>query len=536
VIGADLEIPAMTVMPPVEVPQESPAHVGNTTIEGVPPSRKRKRALLVVLGLTSLVVLAVLVYAARFDLNSWKSEIEAAVSKATNMHVTIEGTLERKRWFPLTVVVHGLQFQNREEPVVRLENVECSSLELVPLMRRRLRMGTCTVDGFAIAIVRGADGHFNFERTTPRPRPPPGAGSAPPALFVSRLIARGGAYTFGDRGKPARAEITGVSANLHGFAIGRPPEGIRRAFSFKGELAWDALHRDALTLTQLKSKVSAGGGHFLLDDLSLDAFGGRGTGTFAADTSERTPRFELSLEVPRCHVEHLLEGLRTEPVIGGEAALAMHVRAAGRNKDELTQTLSGDVSLSGRHLQTHDLDMDKLIHKFDKTRGFSLIDLAAFFIAGPLGPIATKGYDFGRVYKQLGTGEGTLDRLLTTWRIDDGIAEAKDCALATKKNRVAFAGKIDLVHGVYQDAAIAVLDERGCSRYTEKLSGPVGGGRDIGKSTMKAIAGPFIGLYQKIHHAFDQKCDVFYSGSVPQPAKHEDKADDPKDKAKAHPQ
>jgi hypothetical protein len=486
---------------------------------------KRKRVLLVVLGLTSLGVFAVLVYAARFDLNSWKPEIEAAASKGARMHVTIQGPLERKRWFPLTVVAHGLQFQNLEEPVLSLDNVECSSLELLPLLRGRLRMGTCTVDGFTIAIVRGEDGHFNFERTTPRPRPPPGAASASPPLFVSRLIGRRGAYSFAVRGQPARAEITGISANLHGFAIGSPPEGIRRAFSFKGELAWDTLRRDVLTLTNLKSKVSAGGGRFLLDNLSLDAFGGKGTGTFAADTSEPMPRFELSLDVPDCRVEEVLEGLHAERLIGGRAELAMHVRAAGRSKEELTETLSGDVSLSGRHLQTYDLDVDTLIKKFDKTRGFNLIDFAAFFVAGPLGPIATKGIAFGRVYMQLGTGRGTLDRLITTWTIDEGTAEAKDCALATKKHRMAFAGKIDLVQGVYQDAAIAVLDEHGCSRYTEKLSGPVGGRRHFGKSTMKALAGPFVGLYEKIHHALDRKCDVFYSGSVPQPAKKKDKED-----------
>jgi AsmA protein len=497
----------------------------------------RKRALLVVLGLTSLVVLIVLVYAARFDLNSWKSEVEAAASEGTLMHVTIQGTLERKRWFPLTVVVHGLQFQNRDEPVLTLDNVECSSLELIPLVRGRLRMGTCTVDGFAIAIVRGDDGHFNFERTTPPPRPSPGAGSAPPALLVSRLIARGGAYTFTVRGEPVRAEITGISGDLHSFAIGSPPEGIRRAFSFNGELAWDKLQRDVLTLTDMKSKVSAAGGHFLLNDLSLDAFGGKGTGTFAADTSEPTPRFELSLDVPRCRVEEVLEGLGADRLIGGEAALTMDVRAAGRNKDELTQTLSGEVSLSGSGLKTYDLDVDKLIKKFDKTRGFNLLDFAAFFVAGPLGPLATKGYAFGRVYQELGTGEGRLDRLVTTWSINDGLAEAKDCALATKKNRVAFAGKIELVQGVYQDAAIAVLDERGCARYTEKLSGPVGGRQPIGKRTMKALEGPFVGFFQKIHHAFDRNCDVFYSGSVQQPDKHEGEGDDPKEKAKspAHP-
>ncbi len=471
--------------------------------------KRHRRAVFAAVGLTGLVVLAVLVYAARFNLNSWKSEIEAKASKATHMQITIQGTLERTRWFPLTVVVHGLQFQHQDEPFLTLANVECSALELGSLLRGRLRMGTCKVDGFVVTIVRDVDGHFNFQRTTERPRPPARTSSATAVVFASRLLVHGGTYTFADRGGPAKAEITGISADLHNFAIGTPHEGMRRAFSFKGELACDALRRDALRVTQLKSPISAVGGHFLLDDLSLNLFGAEGAGTFTADTSERTPRFELSLDVPRCRVERLLEELGTEHLLGGETALAMRVRAAGRNKDELTQTLTGEVSLSGNDLQTYDLDVDKFIHKFDKTRGFSMFDIAAFFVAGPLGPIATKGFDFGSAYKQLGTGQGTLDRMITTWRITDGVAQAKDCALATKKNRVSFAGKIDLVHGVYQDAAVAVLDEHGCSRYTETLSGPVGAA-PTAKKTVKAIAGPFVGLFQKIRHAMQRndKCEV----------------------------
>ena len=50
---------------------------------------------------------------------------------------------------------------------------------------------------------------------------------------------------------------------------------------------------------------------------------------------------------------------------------------------------------------------------------------------------------------------------------------------------------------------------------------------------MKALAGPFVGFFQKIHHALDKNCDVFYSGSVPQPVEPKDKDDDPKDRAKS---
>ena len=92
----------------------------------------------------------------------------------------------------------------------------------------------------------------------------------------------------------------------------------------------------------------------------MDAFGGKGTGTFAADTSERTPRFELSLDVPRCRVEDVLEGLRAERLIGGQAALAMHARRRPQQGRADADALR-EVSLSGRHLKTYDLDVDKLI-------------------------------------------------------------------------------------------------------------------------------------------------------------------------------
>jgi hypothetical protein len=179
---------------------------------------KRRRALLIILGLTSLVVLTVLVYAARFDLNSWKSEIEAAASKGTRMHVTIQGALERKRWFPVTVVVHGLQFQNRDEPVVTLDNVECFA-GAHPALRGRLRMGTCTVDGFASRS--WSRRHFNLRAHEPTSTASSRCGLGASALLVSRLIARGGAYTFAVRGEPAGRDH-GISGDVRSFAIGRP--------------------------------------------------------------------------------------------------------------------------------------------------------------------------------------------------------------------------------------------------------------------------------------------------------------------------
>jgi AsmA protein len=272
-------------------------------------------------------------------------------------------------------------------------------------------------------------------------------------------------------------------------------------------------------MTNVSSPVTAEKGRFVLDAVTVDIFGGQGAGTVVADMSLEAPQYEITLEVPRCRVEQFLEGLGKQKLLGGEAALSVHLLMVGRNERDLTKSLAGQISLRGRDLVAYDMDLDRLIAKFEKTRRFSLIDLGAFFVAGPLGTVATKGYDFARVYRQLDQGHGKIEQLVATWTIKDGIAEAEDCALATKRNRVAFAGRIDLLQEVYQDAVVAVLDENGCSRFSQKLTGPIANRSLVTVKTLQRLTGPFVGLFRKVKEIFapNVKCEVFYRGSVPQP-------------------
>lgn len=477
-----------------------------------------RRALFIGCGLASLLLLAAIVFAARFDIDSWKSSIEAAVSEATGMEVTIEGKVALARWFPLDVVLHDVRFRIRGDAILDIETVELRSLEIASLIRKRVRVKACNLEGPAITVVKDEEGRFNFESGSEKAAPAvPGSGT--PVFLASRLSVRRGRYSFASRMTGDHAEAVGIDSDLRDFAIDPAARGILGPFSFAGDVACDAVHRGTLTVTDLRSPVIATSGRFALDGATMDLLGGKGTGDIVVDMSGSTPRYEISLGVPQCRVERLLEEFGKKRLIGGDAALTMHLRAAGRNQHDLTKSLSGDVSLRGTDLTAFEMDVDRLIEKFEKTRRFSLIDLGAFFIAGPLGTVATKGYDFGRLYRETRTGHGTLARLVATWKIRDGVAQAEDCAFATHRNRVAFVGKIDLLSETYQDAVVAVLDERGCSRFSQRLSGPVASRQLITVRTMQRLAGPFVGLFRRVKKMLtaDAKCEVFYDGSVPQP-------------------
>jgi uncharacterized protein involved in outer membrane biogenesis len=51
------------------------------------------KPLLILCGLAGLLLLAAVVFAARFDINALKPKIEAAVSRATDIEVTIRGRI-----------------------------------------------------------------------------------------------------------------------------------------------------------------------------------------------------------------------------------------------------------------------------------------------------------------------------------------------------------------------------------------------------------------------------------------------------------
>ena len=63
-------------------------------------------------------------------------------------------------------------------------------------------------------------------------------------------------------------------------------------------------------------------------------------------------------------------------------------------------SMDGTFSLRGDNLVIYTMDLDTVLSKYETSQKFNLVDLGAFFIAGPLGTAALKGYRYGDVYHQ----------------------------------------------------------------------------------------------------------------------------------------
>jgi len=70
---------------------------------------------------------------------------------------------------------------------------------------------------------------------------------------------------------------------------------------------------------------------------------------------------------------------------------------------------------SGESLTLDGVDSTATFSRYEASQNFNLVDVGALFIAGPFGPLITKGYDFGSLF--VGSGGSSRIRVLVSgWR------------------------------------------------------------------------------------------------------------------------
>jgi AsmA protein len=189
----------------------------------------------------------------------------------------------------------------------------------------------------------------------------------------------------------------------------------------------------------------------------------------------------------------------------------------GKTVKAIRQTLQGQVSLRGRNLILKGRDLDQEFDRFESSQTFNLVDVGAFFFAGPVGLAVTKGYNFASIL-QGSEGRSEIRTLVSDWKVERGVALSQDVAMATNENRVALQGGLDFVNERFDDVTVALIDAKGCIKAQQKIHGPFKKPVVEQQSTLKSLTGPVVRLLEKIGRLFPGgECEVFYAGSVAPP-------------------
>ncbi len=474
---------------------------------------KKKKLLFITTGVITLAVFAGIL-ALLLNIEVFKPQIEAAASTALGMDVRIKGRMGIALFPGFGLSLKDVNVRNRGLDVVTIEKMRIG-LKLIPLVRFQIKITQVELIRPVFSIVRSKNGIVNFEK--------PGRTSWEKVLAVKKISISQGSLVYTDEISSEKIEVGGLDLSIRNLvSSGTDSSEPFKNISFTGDAGCKTLKIYNFTLLNIVMRAADEKGILDINPVSMNIFGGTGNGSIHVDMTGPLPHYRVIYALNRVRIEELLQQYSLKKIpqktIEGPINFSADLTAMGKSTDEVKRSLDGNLSLNGENLMLYNIDIDALIMKYERSQNFNLVDVGAVLLVGPFGPLLTKSYNFTNLFEESQGGKGIIRKLVSVWKVENGIAEASDVALASKEQRIAMKGKLNFITERFVDVIVAALDKRGCAVYSEKVHGPFRKPQIEKESVFKSIVGsvsnPLKDAWKFIQ---GEECTVFYAGSVAQP-------------------
>ena len=473
-------------------------------------SRTSRIVLFAATGLVGLLFLAAAALLGHVDANVYKTRLEAIASRALGMEVRIAGRLGIDFFPGLLLTLEDVHFRNRAADIVSAKEATIA-IDLVSVLTKEVRIANIVLKHPVIAIERNLDGWFNFEK-------PQAAAETFPALNWPSVSLSDGTIVYVDKrfgkgfeGRDCRLEVRRLRLS------GGQRSNLARDLSFAAEFACGEVRKDGFTVSDLKVSADVKNGIFDLKPVTTRVFGTQGSGSIHADFSGSVPLYRVGYALSQFPIEEFFKTMSQKKVAAGPMDFTVNLSTQGTTVKEMRQSMKGQVSLRGKNLTLNGSDLDREFARFESSQNFNLVDVGAFFFAGPLGLVVTKGYNFASIAQAEG-GRSEIRTLVSDWKVERGVARAQDVAMATNENRIALQGGLDFVNDQFDEVTMALVDTKGCVRVQQKIRGTFQNPAVEKSSVVTSLAGPALRLLKKGRDLLrGGHCDVFYAGSVAAP-------------------
>ncbi len=468
-----------------------------------------KILLLLIGGSVLLLALMAVSLILFFHPNDYKPQLQAAASEALGMEVSVNGQLGIGLYPGMRLTMKDVRVRNQGNELMVVEKLRVG-LELFPLLQDEVRIKNVSLIQPRITIERGADGKYNFDK-------PQVAEATLPTFELSRLSISDGTLIYTDKQSGERFNAGDCDIKLRNLKLEGEGTNIMQKLSFTAKLFCGKIRIKEYLGSGLKLSVDAKNGLFDIKPVTLNLFGGDGSGSIRADYSRTTPHYQISFALPQFRTEELFKAKSPKAVLTGPMSFSMKLSLQGKSAREVERSASGDVVLQGKNLKLHGHDLDLAFSRYESSQSFNMLDMGALLVAGPVGLAVTKGSDFANVLAGSG-GVSDIRTIVTSWRVKRGVMYAKDVAMATNRHRMALLGGLDFINGSFIDVTLALINHKGCAEVQQNISGPFRKPVVQQPSIIKSVAGPVLKLFEKGRKLLPGgECKVIYAGSVAPP-------------------
>lgn len=314
---------------------------------------------LVLLTLLVLVVIGLFVVTRLFDPNDYKEQIQQAARDKANVELTLGGDIGWSLFPWLGIELENVTVAPLQQPDQPLAEVGSMGLgvEVLPLLRRQLRMSDVILDSVTLSLVRDAEGNGNWETIGPQEpiEEPLPSGDQPRTeqpdqefdLAVESIRVTNAAVSYVDRQSGRTITLEDLNLSTGALIEGRPVEvELLGLVVLDQPLMRIRVDLDAIALFDLEKQ------RYQLDaiDLNLDAsgdpFDGRAVslrlqGNAQLDQAAQTAALE---EIRLSLADLRATGQLSATDLDGDLRLAGSLNVAEFNARELLASIGQDVS------------------------------------------------------------------------------------------------------------------------------------------------------------------------------------------------
>jgi AsmA protein len=317
--------------------------------------RAVKIVLAAVAAVVALVVVAVIIVASTFDPNEYKGAVTDAFTARTGRALVIEQNL-RLAYFPWLAVTTGgitigssAEFGGTAAPFVTATRVD-ARVRLLPLLARRLEIGTVVIEGLTLNLARDAEQRGNWQDLVEAvgadaPAEPAAPRAAAQPLAIAGVRIRDGSVYWRENVNDLRYSVTGLSLTTGEIGAGEPiafdaaldfkdeSSGLAAALELRAVVAAPA--EGSVTATDVAANVTVRPGRgaasrtlgltaarlafdrdrqaLAVEGLATETAGVRATWQLAGSTVVDNPTFEGSIAIDRAELAPALEELGLSP-------------------------------------------------------------------------------------------------------------------------------------------------------------------------------------------------------------------------------
>jgi len=237
-----------------------------------------------------------------------------------------------------------------------------------------------------------------------------------------------------------------------------------------------------------------------------------------AVTKKDTPQWQFKVFSDKLNLKTFSEFTNSAIKIEGFSSIDTHL--SGSYHDSKFQITNGKVNTRADNLLLSGINLNKLLEDFQNSQSVGLLDVGAVVLMGPTGVLITKGNDYNKLIKSLGSkGNSKINQLSLKMTLSDDLITMNDVAFSTQKHRIAAKGKIDKNKRKFINFKVATIDKDGCPIYAEEVQGTLAAPKIKKVNVLvSGVVNPINSLIKRFSKQLNLQCkEKFYNGIVKAP-------------------